>query len=74
MPQGSSILTVGSALNRAEQDQARVEVLVQGQWIAGYVQGVDSHGAVLAGEGSEISVVKLELVAAVRMSDPNLVP
>ena len=64
---GSTVLTIGTALSRAEQAGASVSALVQGQWIAGRVLGIDGHGVVLANEDGESAVLRLEQVAVVRI-------
>ena len=64
----SSILyTIGTALNRAHENEASVEVLVEGQWLLGRVAAVDGHGLVLHSEDFEHSVVRIERVSAVRV-------
>ena len=69
----SVLYTIGTALGRAHDNGVDVEVLVEGQWIAGRVVAVDGHGVVLAappapevGTG-EHSVVKMTCIAAVRL-------
>ena len=64
---GSTVLTIGTALSRAEQAGATVSALVQGQWIAGRVLGIDGHGVVLTNEEGESAVLRLEHVAVVRI-------
>ena len=66
---GSTVLTIGTALNRAEQAGAQVSALVQGQWISGRVLGIDGHGVVLANGDGESAVLRLEHVAVVRIDD-----
>ncbi|HEX5561265.1 MAG TPA: hypothetical protein VFX52_06450 [Nocardioidaceae bacterium] len=69
----SVLYTVGTALNRAQQNGATVEVLVEGQWLSGQVAAVDGHGVVLAAddlehpERSEHAVIRMGSVSAVRM-------
>lgn len=64
----SSILyTIGTALNRAQENDATVEVLVEGQWLHGRVTAVDGHGLVLQADDLEHSVVRIERVSAVRV-------
>lgn len=63
----STIYTIGTALNRAHQLGLTVEVLVEGQWLAGSVIAVDGHGVVLTDRDLDHSVVRLEQVAAVRV-------
>ena len=69
---GSTVLTIGTALSRAEQAGASVSALVQGQWIAGRVLGIDGHGVVLANEDGESAVLRLEQVAVVRIDSGRL--
>jgi hypothetical protein len=68
----SSILyTIGTALNRAHDNDVPVQVLVEGQWLSGRVAAVDGHGLVLHSDELEHSVVRIETVAAVRVfSEP----
>jgi hypothetical protein len=66
---GSTILTIGTALSRAEQAGATVSALVQGQWISGRVLGIDGHGVVLANGEGESAVLRLEHVAVIRIED-----
>lgn len=64
---GSTVLTIGTALSRAEQAGATVAALVQGQWITGRVLGIDGHGVVLANSDGESAVLRLEHVAVIRI-------
>ena|SRR5689334_4281986 len=66
---GSTILTIGTALSRAEQSGATVSALVQGQWISGRVLGIDGHGVVLANGDGESAVLRLEHVAVIKIED-----
>jgi hypothetical protein len=66
---GSTVLTIGTALSRAEQAGATVSALVQGQWISGRVLGIDGHGVVLANGDGESAVLRLEHVAVIRIED-----
>ena len=64
----SSILyTIGTALNRARDNDVPVQVLVEGQWLSGRVAAVDGHGLVLHSDDLEHSVVRIENVSAVRV-------
>ena len=64
----SSILyTIGTALNRAHDNDVPVQVLVEGQWLSGRVAAVDGHGLVLHSDELEHSVIRVENVAAVRV-------
>ncbi|MGA8992826.1 MAG: hypothetical protein WB441_00795 [Nocardioidaceae bacterium] len=62
----SVLYTVGTALNRAQQNGLTVQILVEGQWLRGQVAAVDGHGVVLA-DTDEHSVIKMGSVSAVRM-------
>jgi sRNA-binding regulator protein Hfq len=62
----SVLYTIGTALNRAHDNGATVQVLVEGQWLDGQVAAVDGHGVVLADE-LEQSVIRMSSVSAVRM-------
>ncbi len=65
--QVSLILTIGSALTRAEQDGTEVAILVQGEWFRGRVRGRDGHGLVLDdGQGHDL-VVRLEHIAVLQI-------
>ncbi len=64
---GSIIYTVGTALNRAHDNGAPVQVLVEGQWLTGEVVAVDGHGLVLKSDELEHCVVRIGSVSAVRV-------
>ncbi len=63
----STIYTVGTALRLAQQSDASVDILVEGQWISGRVVSVDGHGVVLASDTREHAVVKIEAISAVKV-------
>ncbi len=64
----SSILyTIGTALNRAYEQDVPVEVLVEGQWVSGTISAVDGHGVVLTGDDLDHSVVRMQSISAVRV-------
>lgn len=63
----STIYTIGTALNRAHDNDVEVQVLVEGQWLTGTVVAVDGHGVVLNGAELEHSVIRMERVSAVRI-------
>lgn len=63
----SVLYTIGTALNRAYDNQVPVQVLVEGQWLAGRVTAVDGHGVVLNSDDDEHSVVRMGSVSAVRI-------
>lgn len=66
----SVIYTIGTALNRARDNDVPVQVLVDGQWLTGNVAAVDGHGLVLQSDGLEHAVVRIGSVSAVRVFSP----
>ena len=74
----STIYTVGTALRLAQQSDAAVDILVEGQWISGRVLSVDGHGVVLASDDREHAVVRIEAISAVKalrgMAPADVVP
>ena len=67
MSNDSTIYTIGTALNRARDNDVPVDVLVGGEWIRGQVVAVDGHGVILDCDEGDHSVVRMESVAAVRI-------
>lgn len=67
MNNDSVLYTVGTALNRAHDNDVAVEILVEGQWLTGHVAAVDGHGVVLHSDDAEHSVVRIGSVSAVRV-------
>ena len=63
----SVLYTIGTALNRASDSGAVVQVLVEGQWLDGRVAAVDGHGVVLESDKAEHSVVRTSSISAVRV-------
>jgi sRNA-binding regulator protein Hfq len=63
----SVLYTIGTALNRAHDNGVPVQILVEGQWLAGRVAAVDGHGVVLHSDDAEHSVIRMGSVSAVRM-------
>lgn len=63
----STIYTIGTALNRAHDNNVPVQLLVEGHWIGGHVVAVDGHGVVLTSEELEHTVIRMQSVAAVRV-------
>ena len=72
----SIIYTVGTALNRAHDNDIPVQVLVEGQWLTGNVVAVDGHGLVLNSDDLEHCVIRIQSVSAVRVfsAAPHRVP
>ena len=67
MSYDSTIYTIGTALNRAADNDVTVQVLVGGEWITGLVQAVDGHGVVLHAAELEHPVVRMDAISAVRV-------
>jgi hypothetical protein len=67
----STVLTIGTALRRAQDAGLPVEVLVHGQWIGGMVLGLDGHGAILDGADGESAVIRLQDASAVKVHPPE---
>jgi hypothetical protein len=63
----STIYTIGTALNRARDQDLTVQVLVEGHWLDGKVGAVDGHGLVLAAQGLEQSVIRIQSISVVRV-------
>ena len=63
----STLYTIGTALGRAKDQGLTVQVLVEGQWLDGRVAATDGHGLVLAAEGFEQSVIRMQSISAVRV-------
>ena len=63
----SMLYTIGTALSRAKDQDLTVQVLVEGQWLDGRVAAADGHGLVLAADGFEQSVVRMQSISAVRV-------
>lgn len=63
----STLYTIGTALARAQDNGLAVDLLVTGQWLRGQVSAVDGHGVMLVGENDELSIIRIQEVAAVRV-------
>jgi len=68
MSSDSMVYTMGTALHRAQQLHMRVQILVQGHWLSGRVIDLDGQGLVLEREDTDHVIVRLEIVAAVRVN------
>ena len=67
MSSESTIYTIGTALNRAHDNDLTVQVLVEGQWMSGQVLAVDGHGVVLDSADDGHAVIRMGSVSAVRV-------
>ena len=63
----SVLYTIGTALNRAHDNNVAVQILVEGQWLTGHVAAVDGHGVVLHSDDAEHAVIRMGSVSAVRV-------
>ena len=70
MSSESTIYTIGTALNRAHDNDMSVQVLVEGHWMGGHVLAVDGHGVVLDSVDGEHAVIRMGSVSAVRVCAP----
>lgn len=64
----STLYTIGTALSRAQDADVPVDLLVTGQWIHGHVSALDGHGVVLHGERDELSIIRMESIDAVKVT------
>ena len=67
MSSDSTLYTIGTALNRARDNQIPVQILVGDEWISGEVVAVDGFGVVLSSEEREHAVIRIEAVHAVKI-------
>jgi sRNA-binding regulator protein Hfq len=65
----STLYTVGTVLNHARDNGLEVDVLVSGLWLSGLVAAVDGFGVVLASDGDQHAVIRMEAVSAVRIAE-----
>jgi hypothetical protein len=63
----SLLFTIGTALNRACQEGLSVDVLVEGQWIAGQVAWQDGQGVLIVTDMDEHAVIRLASISAVKV-------
>lgn len=69
---GSMLLTFGPLLDRAQEQNAAVSILIGDQWVVGEVVTRDNIGVmVLTGDG-EMALLKLEAICAVKSTAKNL--
>ena len=65
----STLYTVGTVLNHACDNTLEVDVLVEGQWLNGVVVAVDGFGVVLAAQGAQHAVIRMEAISAVKIAE-----
>lgn len=63
--QGSTILTIGTMLTRAQDQGMSVRALVQGQWLSGVPVAADSHGVVLDNPDEGQYLIRLDAITVV---------
>ncbi|WP_104106715.1 hypothetical protein [Nocardioides sp. 616] len=69
---GSTIFTVGTLLNRAQDQGMPVRTLVQGNWLEGVPVASDSHGVVLDNPDEGQYLIRLDAITAVvYLRDPR---
>jgi sRNA-binding regulator protein Hfq len=68
MSSDSTLYTIGTALNRAKDNDIPVQILVEGSWISGTVTAVDGFGVVLSSDELEHAVIRVEAVSAVKIA------
>jgi len=61
----STVYTIGTALNRAHDNEVPVDVLVDGQWLHGDVSAIDGHGAVIMCEDGGLAMIRVEKISVV---------
>jgi sRNA-binding regulator protein Hfq len=69
--ESSTLYTIGTALDRAKDNNVPVDVLVEGHWLTGHVAATDGHGVLLECEEREHALIRLSNVAAVRVHSPS---
>jgi hypothetical protein len=68
--ESSTLYTIGTALDRAKENQLPVDVLVEGHWLTGLVVAADGHGVLLSCAEREHALIRISNVAAVRVHSP----
>lgn len=69
---GSMLLTFGPFLDRAQEQNVAVSILIGAEWVDGEVVTRDSRGVlVLTGDG-EMALLKLESICAIKSTAKNL--
>jgi hypothetical protein len=59
------MLTVGQALDRAQQEAYPVRIQVAGEWLTGTVQNTDTQSVLLAGEDGTTFVLSIDAITVV---------
>ena len=69
---GSMLLTFGPLLDRAQEQDAEVSILIGDQWVVGDVAARDGVGVLILTEAGEMALLKLEAICAVKSTAKNL--
>jgi|GEM_PF-4377233 len=70
----STVFTIGSALRQAENDGSPVGLMVDGQWFAGAIGGLDGDGVLLEAEDGTVTI-RLTAISVVRaIKDASAAP
>jgi sRNA-binding regulator protein Hfq len=67
MSSSSTLYTIGTALNRALDNEIPVHLLVGGAWLSGQVVALDGFGVVVNSDDNEHSVIRVDAVSAVKI-------
>ena len=59
------MLTVGQALDRAMNEDARVRVLMSGEWFVGRISNTDSQSLMLEGDDGTSYVMRIDAITCV---------
>lgn len=65
----STLYTIGTVLNHARDHDLGVDLLVDGTWVSGVVAAVDGFGVVLAANGDQHAVIRMEAISAVKIAE-----
>jgi sRNA-binding regulator protein Hfq len=68
--ESSTLYTIGTALDRAKDNDLTVAVLVEGHWLTGRVAAVDGYGVLLVCENDQHAIIRIGNVAAVQVFSP----
>ena len=59
------MLTVGQALDRAQQERAPIRIHLGGEWLSGRVEDNDSQSVLLRGEDGTSYLIRIEAISCV---------
>jgi hypothetical protein len=61
------LLTIGQALDRAQEDNLTVRLHIGGDWVTGKVINSDGHGVAVLEPNGDVCVVRQDTVSCVRL-------